>query len=56
MSNQRGYSIKIKDLIVTKYKQILWDKIADILEITGYNIAKVKQGLLYEDESIMILS
>jgi hypothetical protein len=56
LANKRGYSTKIKDLSVKKYKQILWDKIEDMLEITGYNIAKIKQDLLYEDKSIMISS
>jgi hypothetical protein len=31
-------------------------KVEGMLEITGYNIAKVKQDLLYEDKSIMISS
>jgi hypothetical protein len=53
LGNRRGYSTKIKDL--KKYKEIL-DKIEGMLEITGYNIAKVKQDLLYEDKNIMILS
>ena len=55
-ANKRGYSTKIKDFSVTKYKQILWDKIEDILEIAGYNVAKIKQDLLYESESRIILS
>ena len=48
LANKRGYSIKIKDLSISKYKHILWDKIEDMLEITGYNITKMKQDLLYE--------
>jgi hypothetical protein len=35
LANKRGYSTKIKDLSVKKYKQILWDKIQDMLEIAG---------------------
>jgi hypothetical protein len=53
LSNKRGYSIKIKDLSIKKYKQILWDKIEDMLEIAGYNVTKIKQDLLYESESSM---
>jgi hypothetical protein len=55
-SNKRGYSTKIKDLSVRKYKQILWDKIEDMLEIAGYDVAKIKQDLLYESESSMIIT
>ena len=55
LANNRGYSSKIKDLSVKKYKEILWDKIEDMLEIVGYNIAKIKQDLLYESE-VLILS
>jgi hypothetical protein len=52
-ANKRGYSTKIKDLSIKKYKLILWDKIGDILEIAGYDIAKIKQDLLYESEGII---
>src|SRR5919107_6142334 len=48
LANKRGYSTKIKDLSIKKYKQILWDKIEAMLEIAGYNAAKIKQDLLYE--------
>lgn len=43
LANKRGYSTKIKDLSIKKYKQILWDKIEDILEIAGYNIVKINK-------------
>jgi hypothetical protein len=56
LSNKRGYSTKIKDISVKKYKQILWDKIEAMLEIAGYNAAKIKQDLLYESESGMIIT
>jgi hypothetical protein len=48
LANKRGYSTKVKDLSIKKYKQTLWDKIKDMLEIAGYNIAKIKQDLHYE--------
>jgi hypothetical protein len=54
LSNKRGYSTKIKDLSIKKYKQIFWDKIEDKLEIAGYNVDKIKQDLLYESEVIML--
>jgi hypothetical protein len=55
-SNKRGYSTKVKDLSVRKYKQILWDKIKDMPEVAGFNVAKIKQDLLYESESSMIIT
>lgn len=36
------------DLSTKKYKQVLWDKIKDMLEIASYNVPKIKQDLLYE--------
>jgi DNA polymerase elongation subunit (family B) len=54
LANKTGYSTKVKDLSVTKYKQILWDKIEDILEIADYNVAEIKQDLLYESNSMII--
>jgi DNA polymerase elongation subunit (family B) len=56
LANKRGYSTKIKDLSIKKYKQILWDKIEDMLEIASYNVAKFKQDLLYESGSGMIIT
>jgi hypothetical protein len=56
LSNKRGYSTKIKDLSIKKYKQILWNKIEDMLEITGYEVGKIKQDLLYETENMIIAS
>jgi hypothetical protein len=56
LANKRGYSTKVKDLSVRKYKEILWDKIEDTLEIADYNITKIKQDLLYENESSMIIT
>ncbi len=55
LANKRGYSTKVKDLSVKKYKQILWDKIEDMLAIAGYNVAKIKHDLLYESESGTII-
>src|SRR5215204_6328952 len=54
LANKRGYSTKIKDLSIKKYKQILWDKVEDMLEIAGYDVTKIKQDLLYEGESGII--
>jgi hypothetical protein len=56
LANKRGYSTKIKDLSIKKYKQILWDKIEDMLEIAGYDITKMKQDLLYESDSSLIIT
>ena len=56
LSNKRGYSTKFKDLSIKKYKQILWNKIEDMLEIAGYEVGKIKQDLLYETENMIIAS
>jgi DNA polymerase elongation subunit (family B) len=54
LANKRGYSTKIKDLSIKKYKQILWNKIEDMLEIAGYEVGKIKQDLLHETENMII--
>jgi hypothetical protein len=54
LANKRGYSTKIKDLSIKKYKQTLWDKIQDMIKIAGYNVAKFKQDLLYESEVLIL--
>ena len=56
LANKRGYSTQIKDLSIKKYKQILWSKIEDMLEIAGYELGKIKQDLLYETENMIIAS
>src|SRR5215204_5589568 len=56
LANKRGYSTKIKDLSIKKYKQILWDKIKYMLGITGNNIIDLEEDLLSENESTMIQS
>ncbi len=40
---------------IKKYKEILWDKIKGMLEVAGYNGSKIKQDLLYENESMIII-
>jgi DNA polymerase elongation subunit (family B) len=55
LANEKGYSIKIKDLSIKKYKEILWNKMEDMLEITGYDIEKIKSDLLYKSESIAMI-
>jgi hypothetical protein len=42
LANRQGYSTQIKDLSIGKYKNILLDKIKDMLTIAGYSIDKVK--------------
>src|SRR5215213_7246279 len=49
LANKRGYSFKVKDLSIKKYKEILWNKIMDIVVIAG-NSTEIEQNLLYEDE------
>jgi DNA polymerase I len=55
LANERGYSTKIKDLSIKKYKQILWDKIEDMLEIVGYNVNDMKSKLIYENETMRVI-
>ena len=45
LSNGRGYSTKVKDISIKKYKEILWDKIEGILEVAGYDATTIKQEL-----------
>jgi hypothetical protein len=42
LANSQGYSTQIKDLSISKYKNILLDKVEDMLTIAGYTIDKVK--------------
>jgi hypothetical protein len=44
LANKRGYSTKIKDLSIKKYKQILWDKVKDIFGIIGNDIIELEQA------------
>jgi hypothetical protein len=48
LANKRGYSTKVKDISIKKYKVILWDKTEDMLAIAGYKVDHIKQQL---DES-----
>jgi DNA polymerase elongation subunit (family B) len=50
LSNERGYSTKVKDISIKKYKEILWDKIEDILAIAGYEVDKIKLELIDESK------
>ena len=50
LSNGRGYSTKVKDISIKKYKEILWDKIEDILAITGYEVDNIKLELIDESK------
>jgi hypothetical protein len=52
LANSRGYSTNIKDISISKYKNILLDKIKDMLTITGHNIDKIKE-LIYRDKCMM---
>jgi hypothetical protein len=55
LANEKGYSTKIKDFSIKKYKEILWNKTEDMLEITGYDVEKIKSDLLYKSESIAMI-
>ncbi len=53
LSNQRGYSTKVKDLSIKKYKHILWDKIKNLLDSAGYNVDKLESELIYESVTVI---
>ena len=40
LSNERGYSTKVKDISIKKYKEILWDKIEDMLKLLDMMLIK----------------
>jgi DNA polymerase, archaea type len=50
LSNERGYSTKVKDISIKKYKETLWNKIEDMLQIAGYEVDKIKLELIYGSE------
>ena len=52
LSSGRGYSTKAKDISIKKYKEILWDKIEDMLGIIGYEIDKIKSELIEGSEIV----
>ena len=54
LANKRGYLTKVRDLSIKKYKQILWDKVKDMLKIADYNVDEFKQDLLYKNDSMII--
>jgi DNA polymerase elongation subunit (family B) len=54
LANKRGYSTKIKDISIKKYKQILWDKVKDLVEIAGYNIVYIEHDILYESKEMIV--
>lgn len=51
-ANKEGYSTNIKDLSINKYKNVLLNKIEDMLTIAVYNIDKIKM-LIYDNKSMM---
>ncbi|MGC2574528.1 MAG: DNA polymerase domain-containing protein [Candidatus Nitrosopolaris sp.] len=51
-ANKEGYSTNIKDLSISKYENVLLNKIEEMLTITGYNIGKIKM-LIYDNKSMV---
>src|SRR5215217_1495782 len=47
---KKKYSTDPKDISIKKYKEILWDKIKDILEVAGYDISAIEQELIIDDK------
>ncbi|MFY9870384.1 MAG: hypothetical protein WAK17_11740, partial [Candidatus Nitrosopolaris sp.] len=52
LANSRGYSTNIKDISISKYKNILLNKIEDMLIICGYNIEEIKR-MIYENQPMI---
>lgn len=48
--SKKRYSIDPIDISTKKYKEILWNKIKEILEITNYNTEEIEYDLLIKDE------
>jgi len=46
LSNEEDILLTSKILMSKKYKEILWDKIEDTLEIAGYEVDKIKLELI----------
>jgi DNA polymerase elongation subunit (family B) len=55
LANERGYSTKIKDLSIKKYKEILWNKIEVLLQIAEYNVEGIESDLLCRSESMALI-
>ena len=55
LANERGYSTKIKDLSIKKYKEILWNKIEILLQIAEYNVEGIESDLLCRSESMALI-
>jgi hypothetical protein len=43
---KEGILPKLKISVLKRYKEILWDKIEDMLEIAGYEVDKIKLELI----------
>ncbi|MGC2570591.1 MAG: DNA polymerase domain-containing protein, partial [Candidatus Nitrosopolaris sp.] len=44
-NNKEGYSLNSQDISIKKYKIMLWKAIKDVLEIAGYDIARLEREL-----------
>jgi len=48
-NNKEGYSLNSQDISIKKYKIMLWKAIKDVLEIAGYDIARLERELLFDN-------
>jgi DNA polymerase elongation subunit (family B) len=50
-----GYSLSQKEISIRKYKAILWKALKDVLDIAGYDTAKIEQELFRSNISHMAM-
>ena len=48
--NKEGYSLNPQEISNIKYKAMLWKAVKDILEIAGYDIAAIRQELIFDNK------
>ena len=50
--SKKRYSTHPADISIKKYKEILWDKIEDMLAIAGYKVDNIKQQLIIDQSKV----
>jgi DNA polymerase elongation subunit (family B) len=50
--SKKRYSTHPADISIKKYKEILWDKIEDMLAIAGYKVDIIKQQLIIDQSKV----
>jgi DNA polymerase I len=50
--SKKRYTTHPADISIKKYKEILWDKIEDMLAIAGYKVDNIKQQLIIDQSKV----